>query len=164
MKILFIGDMLVTLGEKIIARQLPRIVEEHEIDVVLGNGENAAGGFALPLTLLKNCLIMVLMLLQLGIMYGTKRKFCNIFRVNRSFSDQPTILILFPGRGSVVIETTKYGPLGVLQLMGRVSMPLLDCPFQVADRIIESLRRSVRVIMVDMHAEATSERWPWDGI
>ena len=167
MKILFIGDIVGDPGRKIIARQLPGIVEEHEIDVVLGNGENAAGGFGITPDIAQELFDYGIDVITTGNHVWDKKEILQYIQSEQKLLRPANYPDSVPGRGSVVIETTKYGPLGVLQLMGRVSMPLLDCPFQVADRIIERLRRSVRVIMVDMHAEATSEKmamgWYLDG-
>src|SRR5256886_17571837 len=63
-----------------------------------------------------------------------------------------------PGRGSIVVETPGGERLGVLQVMGRAFMPTLDCPFQVARREVARLKTETRAIIVDMHAEATSEK------
>ena len=167
MKILFIGDIVGDPGRKIIARQLPKIVEEHEIDVVLGNGENAAGGFGITPDIAQELFDYGIDVITTGNHVWDKKEILQYIQSEQKLLRPANYPDSVPGCGSVVIETTKYGPLGVLQLMGRVNMPLLDCPFQVADRIVESLRRSVRVIMVDMHAEATSEKmamgWYLDG-
>lgn len=167
MKILFIGDIVGEPGRKIIARQLPKLVAQHAIDVVLGNGENAAGGFGITPDIAQELFDYGIDVITTGNHVWDKKEILEYIKNERKLLRPANYPDSVPGKGSVVIETTKCGSLGVLQLMGRVNMPLLDCPFQVAERAIETLHRSVRTIVVDMHAEATSEKmamgWHLDG-
>jgi metallophosphoesterase (TIGR00282 family) len=167
MKILFIGDIVGEPGRKIIARQLPKLVAQHAIDVVLGNGENAAGGFGITPDIAQELFDYGIDVITTGNHVWDKKEILEYIKNERKLLRPANYPDSVPGKGSVVIETTKCGSLGVLQLMGRVNRPLLDCPFQVAERAIETLHRSVRTIVVDMHAEATSEKmamgWHLDG-
>ena len=167
MKILFIGDIVGEPGRKIIARQLPKLIEQHAIDVVLGNGENAAGGFGITPDIAQELFDYGINVITTGNHVWDKKEILEYIRNERKLLRPANYPDAVPGNGSIVIETTTCGSLGVLQLMGRVHMPLLDCPFQVAERAIETLRRSVQTIVVDMHAEATSEKmamgWHLDG-
>ncbi len=167
MNILFIGDIVGEPGRKIIARQLPKLIEQHAIDVVLGNGENAAGGFGITPDIAQELFDYGIDVITTGNHVWDKKEILEYIRNERKLLRPANYPASVPGKGSVVIETTKCGSLGVLQVMGRVNMPLLDCPFQVAERAIETLHRSVQTIGVDMHAEATSEKiamgWHLDG-
>lgn len=167
MKILFIGDIVGEPGRKIIARQLPKLIEQHAIDVVLGNGENAAGGFGITPDIAQELFDYGIDVITTGNHVWDKKEILEYIRNERKLLRPANYPDSVPGKGSVVIETANCGSLGVLQLMGRVNMPLLDCPFQVAERAIETLHRSVQTIVVDMHAEATSEKmamgWHLDG-
>lgn len=167
MKILFIGDIVGEPGRKIIARQLPKLIEQHAIDVVLGNGENAAGGFGITPDIAQELFDYGIDVITTGNHVWDKKEILEYIRNERKLLRPANYPDSVPGKGSVVIETTNCGSLGVLQLMGRVNMPLLDCPFQVAEQAIETLHRSVQTIVVDMHAEATSEKmamgWHLDG-
>ena len=167
MKILFIGDIVGEPGRRIIARQLPKLIERHAIDVVLGNGENAAGGFGITPDVAQELFDYGLDVITTGNHVWDKKEILEYIPHERKLLRPANYPDSAPGKGSVVIETTSCGLLGVLQVMGRVNMPLLDCPFKIADRHIEILHQSVQTIVVDMHAEATSEKmamgWYLDG-
>ncbi len=167
MNVLFIGDIVGEPGRKMIARQLPKLIEQHAIDVVLGNAENAAGGFGITPDIAQELFDYGIDVITTGNHVWDKKEILEYIRNERKLLRPANYPDSVPGKGSVVIETANCGSLGVLQLMGRVNMPLLDCPFQVAERAIETLHRSVQTIVVDMHAEATSEKmamgWHLDG-
>ncbi len=167
MKVFFIGDIVGEPGRKIVARHLPTLLKQYAIDVVFGNGENAAGGFGITPDIAQELFDYGLDVITTGNHVWDKKEILEYIRNEQRLLRPANYPDSVPGNGSVVIETLKYGSLGVLQLMGRVNMPLLDCPFQVADRSIDILHQSVQTIVVDMHAEATSEKmamgWYLDG-
>ena len=167
MKILFIGDIMGEPGRKTVARLVPRLVEERGIDLVIGNAENAAGGFGVTPDIARELFKVGVHVLTSGNHIWDKKEIIPYIK------DEPRLLRPanypsgVPGAGSVVVTTANGEKVGVLQLMGRVSMPTLDCPFRVGRREVDALRREVRTIIVDMHAEATSEKmamgWYLDG-
>jgi 2',3'-cyclic-nucleotide 2'-phosphodiesterase len=167
MKILFIGDIMGEPGRKTVARLVPRLVEERGIDLVIGNAEIAAGGFGVTPDIARELFKVGVHVLTSGNHIWDKKEIIPYIK------DEPRLLRPanypsgVPGAGSVVVTTAKGEKVGVLQLMGRVSMPTLDCPFRVGRREVDALRREVRTIIVDMHAEATSEKmamgWYLDG-
>ena len=167
MRILFIGDIVGEPGRKIISRQLPKLIEQHAIDVVLGNAENAAGGFGITPDIAQELFDYGIDVITTGNHVWDKKEILEYIRNERKLLRPANYSNSAPGKGSVVIETAKSGSLGVLQVMGRVNMPPLDCPFKAADQAIEILHQSVQAIVVDMHAEATSEKmamgWYLDG-
>jgi metallophosphoesterase (TIGR00282 family) len=158
MKVLFIGDIMGEPGRRAIARQLPKLVGQHAIDLVIGNGENVAGGFGITPELATDLFDMGLSVITMGNHAWDKKEIVEFI------SHEPRLLRPanypegVPGRGSIVVESPGGERLAVMQLMGRVFMPTLDCPFQVARRELVHLKAQTPAIIVDMHAEATSEK------
>ncbi len=166
-RILFIGDIVGNPGRTAINRELHRLVDRHAIDLVIANGENAAGGFGITPDTADELFRQGITLLTSGNHIWDKKDNSGFLdrerRIIRPFNYPPGT----PGRGSAVIETPSGVKVGVLNLEGRVYMKNLDCPFRTADSELELLRRETSVILVDIHAEATSEKsalgWYLDG-
>ena len=167
MRILFIGDIMGEPGRKTVARFVPKLVGERGVDLVIGNAENAAGGFGITPDIARELFKVGVHVLTSGNHIWDKKEIIDYIK------DEPRLLRPanypkgVPGRGSVIVPIASGEKVGVLQLMGRVSMPTLDCPFRVGQHEVEALRREARAIIVDMHAEATSEKmamgWYLDG-
>jgi metallophosphoesterase (TIGR00282 family) len=157
MKVLMIGDIMGEPGRRSVARLLPKLIANHSIDVVVGNGENVAGGFGITPDLVDDLFDLGVSVITTGNHAWDKKEILEVFprepRLLRP-ADYPTGV---PGRGSYVF-TTPGGESLRVHLMGRAFMPTIDCPFQVAKREIERLKTQVSAIVVDMHAEATSEK------
>ena len=158
MKVLFIGDIMGEPGRRAVARRLPKVVAHHNVDLVIGNGENVAGGFGITPELAQELFELGLSAITLGNHAWDKKEVVEYIRHEPRLLRPANYPEGVPGRGSVVIETPAGERLGVLQLMGRAYMPTLDCPFQVARREIERLKKETQAVIVDMHAEATSEK------
>jgi metallophosphoesterase (TIGR00282 family) len=167
MKVLFIGDIVGKPGRRAVRELLPRIIDEYRIDLTIANCENSASGFGVTADIVEELYQARIDVLTSGNHIWDKREVLE-------FVDEYETLIRpanypegVPGRGSVVVPTAGGVSVAVLNLAGRVFMSPLDCPFRAADREIEALRRRARVIIVDMHAEATSEKiamgWHLDG-
>jgi len=167
LKILFIGDIVGKPGRRIVGRLIPSIVNEHEIDVVIANCENAAGGFGVTRNIIEELYRNNINVLTSGNHIWDKKE------VGEFIQDYETLLRPanypegVPGRGSVLVRSFLGNTIGVINLMGRIFMQPLDCPFRVAEREIEKLRDKTSIIIVDIHAEATSEKqaigWFLDG-
>jgi metallophosphoesterase (TIGR00282 family) len=158
MKVLVIGDIMGEPGRRAIARQLPRVVSQHAVDLVIGNGENVAGGFGITPELAHELFEMGLAVITTGNHAWDKKEIIEFIQHEPRLLRPANYPVGVPGRGSIVVETAGGERLGVLQLMGRVYMPVLDCPFQVARRELAQLKAETSAILVDMHAEATSEK------
>ena len=158
MNVLFIGDIMGEPGRRAITRLLHKVVVEHAVDLVIGNGENAAGGFGITPELAQELYELGLAVITTGNHAWDRKEILDFMRQERRLLRPANYPEGAPGRGSVVVETAGGQRLGVLQLMGRVYMPTLDCPFQVARREIARLKQETAAIIVDMHAEATSEK------
>jgi len=158
MKVLFIGDIMGEPGRRAIARTLHKVVAQHAVDLVIGNGENVAGGFGITPELAHELYEMGLSVITTGNHAWDKKEVLDFFRHEPRLLRPANYPDGVPGRGSIVVETPGGERLGVLQVMGRAYMPTLDCPFQVARREVARLKTETRAIIVDMHAEATSEK------
>jgi metallophosphoesterase (TIGR00282 family) len=166
-KILFVGDIIGKPGRQALSRELHRLVDRHTIDIVIANGENAAGGFGLTVEVAKELFKQGVHLLTSGNHIWDKKE-----QVQLVLSDSRIIRPAnYPsgalGAGSAILTTPGGIKVGVLNLEGRVYMKNLECPFLVADKEIEWLKKETPIILVDFHAEATSEKsalgWYLDG-
>ena len=167
MNILMVGDIFAESGRAALAKLLPTLRQQYAIDCTVVNIENAAGGFGVTPQIARACLegggVDVL---SSGNHIWDKKEIIGYIAKENLLLRPANFPTGTPGAGYV---TVKAGPhrVGVLNLMGRVFMHPIDCPFRKADEIVEELRRETPVIVVDMHAEATSEvvalGWYLDG-
>jgi metallophosphoesterase (TIGR00282 family) len=158
-RILFVGDVFGSAGRRVLARDLAGIVEKNAIDLCIANGENAAGGWGLTVNLLKK-----LRKYGVQVVTGGNHSFANQDILQVIDSDTALLRPLNfppgnPGRGSTVYTLSDGREVGVLNLQGRTFFPeSLDCPFRMGEKAIEELRRRTPVVIVDFHAEASSEK------
>jgi len=157
-KVLFIGDIFGEPGRRALTRAVPRLVGQRQIDIVIGNGENAAGGFGITPELAEELFDLGLAVITTGNHAWDKREILDYFPREPRLLRPANYPDGVPGHGSVVVESAGGEKLGVLQLMGRAYMPTLDCPFQVAKKELAALKKRATAVIVDMHAEATSEK------
>lgn len=158
MKVLYIGDIMGEPGRRAVARMVPRLVSQRQIDVVVGNGENAAGGFGITPDLAEELFGMGLSAITTGNHAWDKKEILDYFPRERRLLRPANYPEGVPGQGSVIVQSKNGEELAIVQLMGRAYMPTLDCPFQVAKREMGKLKKRVAAVIVDMHAEATSEK------
>ena len=163
MRILMIGDVIGNPGRRAIRALVPALRQEHSIDMVIANGENTAGGFGLTLDTASELLDNGVDVLTSGNHIWDQKEIIPYLEEGLPLI-RPANYPDAPGRGALV-----YNNVMVVNLMGRVFMPPLDCPFRTADRILQEAEasESPRIILVDFHAEATSEKqalgWYLDG-
>ncbi len=163
MRILMIGDVIGNPGRRAIRALVPALRQEHSIDMVIANGENTAGGFGLTLDTASELLDNGVDVLTSGNHIWDQKEIIPYLEEGLPLI-RPANYPDAPGRGTLV-----YNNVMVVNLMGRVFMPPLDCPFRTADRILQEAEasESPQVILVDFHAEATSEKqalgWYLDG-
>jgi metallophosphoesterase (TIGR00282 family) len=143
------------------------LTDDHRPDLVIANGENAAGGFGITPEIAEELFSLGIQVLTSGNHVWDKKDIEPYLtkqdRLIRPANYPPGN----PGFGSVIISTADAGKAAVLNLEGRVFMSNLDDPFRVAEREIEKLKAETRVVLIDFHAEATSEKvalaWHLDG-
>lgn len=166
-KILFIGDIIGKPGRQALSRQLDRLVDRHCIDLVIVNGENASGGFGLTTETARELFDMGVHGITSGNHIWDKKEQVPLVLANPRIIRPANYPEGAAGRGSMLLTTPGGLKVGVLNLEGRIFMKNLECPFRTADREIELLRQETAIILVDFHAEATSEKaslgWYLDG-
>jgi len=166
-RILFIGDIVGKPGRQAVSRGLHRLVDRHLVDLVIANGENAAGGFGITEETAKDLYGCGIHLLTSGNHIWDKKDALDFIDREKNLLRPANYPQGVPGRGSGVVTTAAGIRIGVLNLEGRVFMNNIECPFRTADREVALLRQETTVILVDFHAEATSEKialgWYLDG-
>ncbi len=167
MKIIFIGDIVGRPGRRVVQRFLPELVAEHNIDMVIANAENCAGGTgATPALIqeLRNCGIHVF---TLGNHTWRKNEMVKGIDALPDVARPANYAPAAPGRGTVLHTLPDGTRAAVISLIGRIYMEPVDCPFLKVAQELKALPPETRVIVVDMHAEATSEKaamaWHLDG-
>ena len=174
MRILFIGDIVGSPGRHIVREELSHLIEEQRVDLAIANCENAAAGFGITPRLADELLAAGVEVLSGGNHIFDRKEILDYMphqpRIVRPANLPPGV----PGTG-LYVGTSKAGVgFALLNLQGRVFMPAIDCPFRTADQELAKLApasgngaSSVKIILVDFHAEATSEKqamgWYLDG-
>jgi 2',3'-cyclic-nucleotide 2'-phosphodiesterase len=166
-KLLFIGDIIGKPGREALSRELHRIVDRHRVDLVIANGENAAGGFGLTAETAQELFKCGVQMITSGNHIWDKKDSLEYIKREERIVRPANYPEGTPGRGATLVSTPGGVKIGILNLEGRVFMNNLDCPFRCADREIAKLKEETPIIFVDFHAEATSEKvslgWYLDG-
>jgi metallophosphoesterase (TIGR00282 family) len=157
LNILFVGDVVGSPGRRALSEALGSLIDKRRIDFTIVNIENAAGGFGLTNELFEDLSKMPIDVFSSGNHIWDKKEIYDALNASDRLLRPANYPPGNPGRG-VTVQTTAAGiPVAVLNLQGQVFMPAhSDSPFRVADE--EIARLEARVIVVDMHAEATSEK------
>jgi 2',3'-cyclic-nucleotide 2'-phosphodiesterase len=167
MTILFIGDIVGRPGRDLVQKGLRALVDHYDVDLTIANAENAAAGFGLTRDIGQTLLDWGIDVMTSGNHIWDKKEVLEYIPVEPRLLRPANYPAGVPGRGSCVAQTRDGRSVAVINVMGRVFMAPLDDPFAVALREIEAVRHRARIIVVDMHAEATSEKiamgWHLDG-
>ena len=174
MRILFIGDIFGSPGRRVLHDHLRDIVEQRKIDLVLGNGENAAAGFGITPRLAEDLFGLGLEAMTTGNHVWDRKEIMEylgkeprLVRAANYPEPGTTGAPPVPGHGAYVGRSRGGIPYALLHVQGRVYLPTLDCPFRAADAELARLPSNCRIRIVDIHAEATSEKqalgWYLDG-
>ena len=166
-RLLFIGDIVGKPGRDLVRRGLPALVAHHRIDLVIANGENAAAGFGITPDLAEDLLAWGVHVITGGNHSWDKRE------IYPYMAQQPRLLrpanfpAGTPGNGRITVKTANGVPVTVINVMGRVFMTALDDPFAGVNDELDAIGDEARIVFVDFHAEATSEKvamgWHLDG-
>jgi len=160
-KILFIGDICGKAGRSTAKKLLPGIIREHSVDFVIANGENAAGGFGLTKNTFSEIISCGINVVTNGNHVWDKKELLTLIDEEKSMLRPANLPPGNPGRGHEIYELEKSGKkikIGVINIIGRIFMNPADCPFRSAEKAAAEIRKITPVIIVDMHAEATSEK------
>ncbi len=167
MKILFIGDIIGKPGRRAVKEILPSLIGSREIDLVIANCENAAAGFGITRDIVEELYDAHIDILTSGNHIWDKKEVLGFIEDYETLLRPANYPGIVPGKGSVLMPTAAGDYVGVLNLAGRIFMAPIDCPFVTAKKEIVRLKAKTNVIIVDMHAEATSEKkalgWYLDG-
>jgi metallophosphoesterase (TIGR00282 family) len=158
MKALFIGDIVGKTGRNATKALLPAVVNKYKIDLVIANGENAAGGFGITDKIVSEILSYGVHIITTGNHVWDKKEFIPQIskedRVLRPLNYPPGV----PGFGSLLYPLHNGIKAAVINISGRVFMSNIDCPFRTGKEEIERLSAFSKIIIIDFHAEATSEK------
>jgi len=166
-RILFIGDIVGRPGRELVRQGLQAIVDHHRIDLVIANAENSAAGFGITRDIGEQLLDYGVDVMTSGNHIGDKKEALDYIGIEPRLLRPANYPAGAPGRGSYLVRTRDNVSVGVVNVMGRVFMLNIDDPFAVVLKEIEELKPRARIIFVDFHAEATSEKiamgWHLDG-
>jgi len=166
-RIMMVGDIVGRPGRNAVKELVKALRAKYGLDAVIANGENAAAGSGITQQIANELYTAGIDVITMGNHTWDKKE---VFE----FIEHDPLLIRpanyppgTPGKGSVVLRLRGGLKLGVINLAGRVFLPPLDCPFRAAESIVQEMRRETNLIIIDFHAEATSEKiafgWYMDG-
>ena len=167
MHILFIGDIFGRPGREVAQRAIPALVRKYSLDLVVANVENSAAGFGVTGDIAETILKGGVDVMTSGNHVWDKKEVLDYIPRQPKLLRPANFPAGAPGRGSWIGKTRSGEPVAVINVMGRIFMAPLDDPFAVVLREVEAARAKARVVIVDFHAEATSEKvamgWHLDG-
>lgn len=157
MRVLFIGDVVGRIGRQCVRDLLERVKENYCIDFTIANGENAAGGTGITRKVANELYSYGVDLLTMGNHVWDNKDIFNFIDQEERMVRPANYPLGTPGVGSRIIKV-KNKSIGIINLLGRVFLPPMECPFRAAERAINEFRNITPNIIVDFHAEATSEK------
>lgn len=167
MKILFIGDIVGSPGRDAIKQLLPGLKKEYALDFIIANAENAAGGSGITRKVADELFDSGVDVLTSGDHIWKKSEIFEFINKDTRILRPLNFPDTAPGKGAVVYTLKNGAKIGVINVDGRVFMEPLDSPFKTAHAACDELLRETKIIIVDIHAEATSEKsalgWYLDG-
>lgn len=166
--VLCVGDVVGNPGRQILRRGLDYLRSQHKIDCVVVNAENTAGGSGLTSQLNDKLKRYGVDLITLGDHIYRRRDIIPVLEKSKHIVKPANFLDGAPGKDVAICDTASGPRVAAISVMGRMFMkPPVNCPFAAVDRVLGSLPQDVKIIIVDMHAEATSEKvamgWHLDG-
>lgn len=166
--LLCVGDVVGSPGRHVLREALETLVPKLGIDCVIVNGENAAGGSGLTPTLYEKFLKYGVDVITLGDHIYRRRELIAVLEKSNKLVKPANYPLSAPGKTYAIHETKNNQRIAVISLMGRLFMrPNVNCPYATIDQILGGLPKDIKIIVVDMHAEATSEKvsmgWHLDG-
>jgi metallophosphoesterase (TIGR00282 family) len=167
MNILFIGDIVGSPGREAVKKLLPELSKEYKLDFIIANAENAAGGSGITPGVADELFDSGVNVITSGDHIWKKREIFELIAKEERILRPINFPANAPGSGCGVFKTKKGINVGVINAQGRVFMEALECPFKTTSQAQEGLSKETDLIIVDIHAEATSEKvalgWYLDG-
>lgn len=158
LNVLCIGDIVGRPGRRIIAEKLKLVVKEHDVDCVIANAENAAGGSGLTRQIYDKLLRYGVNLITLGDHTYRKREIIPTLETSDNIVRPINFSKQAAGKGFACYKTGKGPTVAIVALIGRLFMKPSDCPYDAVDRILPQIEQKADVVIVEFHAEATSEK------
>ena len=158
MRILFIGDIVGKPGRLICTQVMRGLRAEENLDLVVANAENIAGGSGLTPEIYHELIAAGIDGITMGDHVFRRREIFPILQSERRIVRPANYPVTAPGRDFAILRARQQVGVAIFTMVGRVFMPPVDCPFQAADRVLASLPPDIRVILLDYHAEATSDK------
>src|SRR5262245_40423837 len=155
---MLIGDIVGKPGRQIVVRALKGLVQERGLDLVVANAENAAGGSGLTPANYQELIAAGVDCITLGDHIYKRKEIASVLAEKDNIVKPATFPPESPGKPWAVVQARNGVFVGVISLLGRVFMRPVDCPWQAADRVLKELPADVKVILVDFHGEATSDK------
>jgi len=167
LNLLFLGDVVGKPGRQVLAERLAPLQRDWEVDFTIVNGENSAGGRGITPAMADAFLALGVDVITSGNHIWAQRAIEGYLRTETRLLRPDNYPTASAGSGLFLGRSRRGVEVAVINLQGRVFMPALDCPFQAIDRLLDEIGSQARVVVVDMHAEATSEKlamgWYCDG-
>ncbi len=157
-KLLFIADIVGEPGRRVVKQLVPGLRQRHGIDVVIANGENSAGGSGITVNTANEIFAAGVDIITSGDHLWDQKEVTALLESEKRFVRPLNYPPGTPGQGSAIFQAEGKPPLAVLNLQGRTFMPVLENPFLLAPPEVDRLRKITPIILVDLHAEATSEK------
>jgi 2',3'-cyclic-nucleotide 2'-phosphodiesterase len=166
MKLLFIGDVVGSPGRKMVEQYIPKLKAKYKPNVIIINGENAAGGKGITEKIYRSFVELGAHAVTLGNHAWDNREIFEFIDGAKALVRPANLPDEAPGKGIVYVQADGF-EVAVINLQGRTFLPAIDCPFKKADLLIAEASQRTPIIFVDFHAEATSEKqamgWHLDG-
>jgi metallophosphoesterase (TIGR00282 family) len=157
-KLLFIGDIVGEPGRRAVKQILPQFRQRHALDVVIANGENSAGGSGITPRTAEEIFSAGVDIITSGDHLWDQKEVVGLLENEKRFLRPLNYPPGTPGQGSVLFQPSGKPPVAVLNLQGRTFMPALENPFLLGRAEVDRLRQTAKILFVDVHAEATSEK------
>lgn len=158
MRLLLIGDVVGKPGRRIVCRALPLLRRHFQLDFIAVNAENVAGGSGLTPELFYEIVEAGANCITMGDHIYARRQLESVLRSDSRIVRPANYPPEAPGRDFTILSAANQEPVAVISLLGRVFMRPVDCYLLAADRLLERLSSLVKVVLVDFHAEATSDK------
>ncbi len=157
LRVLFIGDIVGKTGRSAVRSLLPNIIDRLRINLIIANGENAAGGFGITEKVARELFSFKINIITTGNHVWDKKDDIEYIAREELILRPLNYPSGVPGRGSLIYNLNGL-EIGVINLAGRTFMAPVDCPFRTVERELKEMRKVTNIIIVDFHAEATSEK------
>lgn len=157
MRLLLIGDIVGKPGRQIVAQALPWLIDRERLDLVIANAENAAGGSGITPRIYKELIGCGVDCITLGDHIYRRAEIAATLQTESNILKPANYPPEAPGRSWTIVTARDGTRAAVFSLLGRVFMRPVDCPWAAADRVLSEIGPDIKVIVLDFHAEATSD-------